>query len=149
MDPQDKVVKRFEKKDLQRGIGWAKGDSFIFERWSAAMRSRKPSDLAAPIIEGHLSSALCHTGMISHRIGRAARPEEILEQIRADRLASEHFESMKEHLERNGVDLTKGALTLGPSLAFDPARERFIDNDAANKLLRRVDRKPFVVPEVA
>ena len=88
-------------------------------------------------------------GMISHRLGRASRAAEILEQVRADHLASEHFESMKEHLERNGVDLTNPALALGPSLAFNPTRERFTDNAAANRLLRRADRKPFVVPEVS
>jgi len=148
MDPQDKIIKRFEKKDPQRGIGWTKGDAFIFENWAAVMRSRKTADLVAPILEGHLSSGLCHTGMVSHRLGCASRPAEIVERIRADRLALEHFESMKEHLERNGVDLAKPSLVLGPSLAFDPASERFTNNDAANKLLRRADRKPFVVPDV-
>jgi len=112
------------------------------------MRSRKTADMLAPILDGHLSSALCHMGMISHRLGRASQPAAILERVRADRLALEHFDSMKEHLERNGVELSKPSLMLGPSLAFDPARERFTDNDAANQLLRRADRKPFVVPEV-
>jgi len=149
IDPQGKVVKRFEKKDPKRGVGWTKGDSYIFENWHAAIRSRKPAELAAEILEGHLSAGLCHTGMISHRLGRSARPEEIAEQVKADRLASEHFAGMKEHLERNGVDLSRQMLSLGPSLAFDPVRERFIDNDAANRLLRRTDRKPFVVPELA
>ena len=149
MDPQNKIIRRFEQKDPQRGMGWTKGDSFIFENWEAVMRSRKVADQVAPILEGHLSSGLCHMGMISHRLGRATRAAEILEQIRADHLASEHFESMKEHLERNGVDLASPALALGPSLTFDPARERFTGNDAANRLLRRADRKPFVVPEVS
>ena len=148
MDPQGKIIKRFEKKDPQRGIGWTKGDGFIFENWVAAMRSRKAADLAAEILEGHLSSALCHTGMISHRLGRGASPEEILEQIRADRVASEHFEDMKEHLRRNEIDFTPCPLVLGPCLTFDPARERFTDSEPANRLLRRADRKPFVVPEV-
>jgi len=149
MDPQNKIIRRFEQKDPQRGMGWTKGDAFIFENWEVVMRSRKVADQVAPILEGHVSSGLCHMGMISHRLGRATRAAEILEQIRADRLASEHFESMKEHLERNGVDLASPALAMGPSLAFDPARERFADNDAANRLLRRADRKPFVVPEVS
>jgi predicted dehydrogenase len=148
MDRQAKVIKRFEEKDPQRGIGWTKGDAFIFENWEAVMRSRKTADMLAPILDGHLSSALCHMGMISHRLGCASQPAEILERVRADRLALEHFESMKEHLERNGVELAKPSLVLGPSLAFDPASEQFTDNDAANKLLRRADRKPFIVPEV-
>ena len=149
LDPQNKIIKRFEQKDPQRGVGWSKGDAHIFENWLAIMRSRTAAEQSAPILDGHLSSGLCHTGMISHRLGRTARPEEILERIRADRLASEHFAAMKEHLERNGVDLAKPGLVLGPSLAFDPASERFTNNDAANALLRRADRKPFVVPEIA
>lgn len=147
MDKAGKIIRRFEQKDPQRGIGWTKGDSFIFENWEKVMRTRKTADLSAPILEGHLSSALCHTGMISHQLGRAAPAGEILERLRADQLALEHFESMKEHLGRNGIDLAKPSLMLGPSLAFDPARERFSDNEAANRLLRRADRQPYVVPE--
>lgn len=35
-----------------------------------AVRSRKESDLAAPVLEGHLSAALCHLGNIAYRVGR-------------------------------------------------------------------------------
>ena len=55
---------------------------------------------------------------------------------------------MQEHLGRNGVDLTKTPVVLGPWLSMDPKTERFLENDAANALLRRDYRKPFVVPEV-
>ena len=34
-------------------------------------KSRKPESLNAEILEGHLSSALCHLGNISYRLGRA------------------------------------------------------------------------------
>jgi predicted dehydrogenase len=148
MDAQDKVIRRFEKTDPQRGIGWPKGDRFIFENWLAAMRSRRWEDLAADVLEGHTSSALCHLGMISHRLGRGTPAEQILEQVQSDALAAAEFASMKEHLGRNGVDLSRGRLAFGPSLAFDPDREQFVDNAAANALLRRPDRKPFAVPEV-
>jgi predicted dehydrogenase len=148
MDSESKVIKHFERNDPQHGIGWSKGDRLIFRNWEAVMRSRKWADLSADILEGHLSSALCHLGMISHQLGRHARPEEIREQLRGNPVASDHFEAMKEHLERNEVALDTGALRLGPSLAFDPATERFVKHDAANQLLRRADRKPYVVPEV-
>ena len=36
-----------------------------------AVRSRKHEDLNADILEGHLSSALCHLGNISYRLGQA------------------------------------------------------------------------------
>src|ERR1035441_7604420 len=41
------------------------GSSSHFANFIDAVRSRKPSDLHAEILEGHLSSALCHTGNIS------------------------------------------------------------------------------------
>ena len=36
---------------------------------------------------------------------------------------------------------------VGPVLTFDPTTEKFVDNDAANKMLTRQYRKPFVVPD--
>ncbi|MEW6159601.1 MAG: Gfo/Idh/MocA family oxidoreductase, partial [Verrucomicrobiota bacterium] len=46
-----------------------------------AVRSRKETDLNADILEGHLSSALCHTGNVSYRVGQQAAPGEIREKI--------------------------------------------------------------------
>src|ERR1700722_18608174 len=39
-----------------------------FANFLAAVRSRKAEDLNADILEGHLSSALCHLGNISYRL---------------------------------------------------------------------------------
>jgi predicted dehydrogenase len=41
-----------------------------YERFIAAVRSRKIEDLGVDIEEGHLSSALCHLGNIAYRTGR-------------------------------------------------------------------------------
>jgi hypothetical protein len=49
-----------------------KGIHSHFENFIKAVRSRKESDLNAPIREGHLSSALCHTANISYRLGSQA-----------------------------------------------------------------------------
>jgi predicted dehydrogenase len=151
VDRQGKVIQRFDQSDPQFGRGWSKGDHFNFASWHQAIRSRNPADLKAEILEGHLSSALCHTGMISHRIGRSLQEGAIRERIQGNRLAAERFGSMQEHLGRNGVDLAKTPATLGPWLSMDPKSERFLEGDdsgAANALLRRDYRKPFVVPEV-
>ena len=85
-------------------------------------------DLNADILEGHLSSGLCHTGNISYRLGKKSKPEEILEQVKGDRGAEESFGRMKEHLAKNEVDVTKDLLTIGPALKFDADKEQFIDN---------------------
>jgi hypothetical protein len=41
----------------------------------------------------------------------------------------------------------EATLTLGPVLEMNPKTERFTNNEAANKLVTREYRKPFVVPE--
>ena len=112
-----------------------------------AVRSRKVSDLNADILEGHLSSALCHTGNISYRLGKQSRPEEIKEAIKGDKQALETCERMAQHLAANGVDLEKTRAALGPVLKMDVRDETFIDNPRANSLLRREYRQPFAVPE--
>ena len=54
---------------------------------------------------------------------------------------------MAGHLDANGVDITKDNLRFGVPLAFNPKKFRFKDNEAANAMLSRNYRKPFVVPE--
>jgi len=118
-----------------------------FANFIKAMRSRKVTDLNADILQGHLSSALCHTGNISYQLGKQANPEEIRETIKADKAALETLGRMEEHLAANGVDLHKTKLTLGMPIKMDGKNERFIDNKKANALLTRDYRAPFVVPE--
>jgi hypothetical protein len=45
------------------------------------------------------------------------------------------------------VDLDATLLGLGVPLTMDPKSERFLGNDAANAMLTRPYRKPYVVPE--
>ena len=121
-----------------------------FDNFIQAVRSRKSSDLNADILEGHQSSALCHLGNISHRLGRQAKPKEILERLSVQKIhddVAETFDRNLKHLKDNGVDLDKTPLTLGSSLAIDPKGETFIDHPQADALLTRPYRDPFVVPE--
>ena len=111
-----------------------------------AVRSRKVADLHADILEGHLSSALCHTGNISYRLGQQMGPEAIRDQISSDSAALEAGERAYAHLQANGIDLENERATLGVVLTMDPKTERFVGNDRANNLLTRAYRKPFVVP---
>jgi hypothetical protein len=138
-DNDGKEIKRFSGKGRSRGGH--------MENFIKAVRSRKKEDLNADILEGHLSSGLCHQGNISHRLGRLADPEEIRAAVKQDSAAQETLARMEEHLAANGVDLKKTRLTIGPTLKFDPKAERFIGNDRANALLSRNYRAPFIVPE--
>jgi predicted dehydrogenase len=122
------------------------GSSSHFDNFIDAVRSRKSGDLHAPILEGHLSSALCHTGNISYRLGKTQPPDEMREAIRGNKDLAESLGRMEEHLGANHVDLNKAPATLGAALKMDPLTERFIGSPEADQLLTRDYRKPFVVP---
>jgi predicted dehydrogenase len=119
-----------------------------YENFFNAVRSRKATDLHADILEGHISSALCHTGNISYRLGRTASPDEIRAAIKAQPDAEATFQRMLDHLRANDVDVNATPLTVGPVLTMDPKQERFTGAHApdANRLLTRDYRAPFVVP---
>ena len=65
--------------------------------------------------------------------------------MRDDPLLAGRFDSFCDHLARNGMDLDKQEATLGARLALDPKVERFFGNAAADALLTRVGRPPFVL----
>jgi predicted dehydrogenase len=125
------------------------GEHEHFMNFLTAVRSRKRSDLHADVLDGHISSALCHTGNISHQLGEPHTAKEILASAGKHQRLHESLERMFAHLRANEVDIEKPAITAGVWLEMDPATERFTSNASANDLLRRTDRKPFVVPEIA
>ena len=131
-----------------RQIKSFEGVSDHFANFIDAVRSRKSGDLNADILEGHLSSALCHTGNISYRLGKTHPPEEIRDAVKSNKDLAETLGRMEEHLGANKVDLKKTPATLGLALRMDPQTETFIGKKAANQMLRREYRKPFVVPEI-
>lgn len=124
----------------------------------AAMRSRKASDLRAPIEEGHLSSAVCHLGNISYRLGAGA-PSSVAKSVLAgSRLASETLDRIEGHLGANRVALDKTPLRVGLRLSVDTAREVITAVDgprgaqaleAARSSARGHYRAPYVLSEVA
>jgi predicted dehydrogenase len=125
---------------------WSGSDDH-YENFIKAVKSRKHTDLNADILEGHLSSALCHTGNVSYLTGKEASPGEMRERFQGEKDAVETFGRMQEHLKRNDVDLNDTRATLGAFLAMDPKTERFTNNEEANARLTRDYRKPYVVPE--
>jgi predicted dehydrogenase len=118
-----------------------------FANFIKAVHSRRVEDLHADILEGHLSSALCHTGNISYRLGAKKSPQEIQSALKDTPGMTESFDRMAAHLGRNGVDIAKDKLTLGVSLKMNPKTEKFIANKDADELLTRKYRAPYVVPE--
>jgi predicted dehydrogenase len=130
------VIKKFE----------GGGEGAHFANFVAAVRSGKHEDLNADIEEGHLSSAMCHLGNISHLVGsdeefgRKDSPFGI-------RNADEAFHRMTEHLKANRINLEGVKYRLGKKLTLDPTKETFIGCKEADKLLTREYRPGFVVPD--
>ena len=114
-----------------------------------AVRSRKISDIRTDILEGHLSTSLCHIGNISYRIGAESSNDKIREVIQGDKDSLEAFERFQIHLAANGVSLKRTPAVLGPWLKMNSRKEMFFGKFSrqANILLTRNYRKPFVVPE--
>jgi len=144
----------FEAKAYDRAGGLIrefKGRDHHMANFIDVMRSRRTADLHGPIDEGHISSALCHLGNISHQVGQAAAPGEWRERIQGDAPLAEACGRMTEHLAAHGVDLARTPLTLGGTLAFDGSAEKFTGAtaSAANALLTRAYRAPFTVPQIA
>src|SRR6266702_944892 len=128
-DLEGKLVRTFEGKIESH-----------FGNFLKAVRSRKVSELHADILEGHQSTALCHIGNISYRLGHLTSPGEIekeLSQLKANEDVLETFERTRQHLAENAVDLEISKLTLGPILRLDSDKEKFVDNPVADALLAR------------
>ena len=121
-----------------------------FANFINAVRSRKHEDLNADILQGHLSSALCHTGNISYRLGAETSLEEIRARLDSQKSADKNLETLErtvEHLADNDVKINgQTRLVLGPRLEMDVKSETFRGNADANRMLSREYRAPFVVP---
>ncbi|HCO93468.1 MAG TPA: dehydrogenase [Phycisphaerales bacterium] len=136
-----------DNKRTDKQIGGGGGGSH-HQNFIDAVRSRKVSDLNADIEKGHYSSALCHMGNISYRLGKTMSVEDARKTIDNEYLM-DSFERMLEHLKVNEVDLEKEPITMGPMLTMDPQAERFVGeySEWANMYVKRNYREPFVVPD--
>lgn len=117
-----------------------------FGNFINCVRTRNREELNAEILEGHYSSALCHLGNISYRLG-APTSFETPKNFNNNQVVSDSVMTLLENTKAIGVNPEKTKLWTGPKLDFDPATEKFVDNAAADELLTRPYRAPFVVPE--
>ncbi|HVW02974.1 MAG TPA: Gfo/Idh/MocA family oxidoreductase [Planctomycetaceae bacterium] len=129
-----------------------KGGGDHYGNFVDAVRARKNDLLRGEILEGHLSSALCHLGNISYRLAEPISfgdAKAKIEQFSPKAEVVETFERFTSHLQDNKVDLASVKLNLGPQLPIDAKTERFTGEMAgkANPMLTREYRAPFVVPD--
>lgn len=131
-----------DNKEVARFSGG--GDNHHFENFCKAVRARKPEMLNGDILEGHLSSALCHLGNISYRLGKEQMLSEKVAGL--DEKATEAVGRMAAHLADNKLDASKTKVTIGRKLVMDPKTETFINDAEANLMLTRPYRKGYEVP---
>lgn len=100
------------------------------------------------VLSGHLSASLAHMANHSYRLGKVAPAGEIAEKMKANPLFGETFGRMLTHLKENKLDPEKEKIVLGPMLTFDPAKEQYTGDFAAeaNKLDKETYRKEFSIP---
>ena len=141
LDNKDQEIKR-----------WADGMEHHYRNWLVACAASDPGKLNAPILEGHHSSALCHAGNISHRLGERKPIGEIVSDLESHQvgdLMMDAVNRMVDHLKKNEIKLEKEQFVSGAVLEIDASAERFREHDAANLLLTRHYREPFVVPDMS
>ena len=133
-DPDGKVLAKFE------------GGGDHHANLLKAVRSRDIKDLNADILEGHLSSALCHLGNISYRLGTKLSAKDAEARLASDDVAAETFDRFEDHMKDNGIPADKLEIGFGKDLRFDPKEEKFVNDSQADQMLTREYRAPFVVP---
>jgi predicted dehydrogenase len=118
-----------------------------FTSFIKAVRSRKLAFEAGECEAGHLSSAMCHLSNISYLLGTKQPFEAGRQAFGDDRAAYATLDRLESHLTARGLKLHESDYMIGADLTFDPKNERFTNNDAANRLLTREYRAPFLLPE--
>jgi predicted dehydrogenase len=123
------------------------GDDYHYGNFIKAVRSGKPEELNAPILDGHLSSALCHLANLSYRLGSEQPFSKKTKAFGDDKQAYETLARMEEHLKENKLPLDSMSCRIGRRLTVDRKSESFVNDDEADRLLTRKYREGFVVPQ--
>jgi predicted dehydrogenase len=146
--PNSSTVNAFDN-DGNEVKTWS-GNGDHFSNFLDAVRADNQSLLNAPILEGHLSSALCHTGGVSHQLGENTSLQDIHSAMDNEcDFFKDSLKRMIDHLKANEVDVTTGvALTLGAELKFDVATESVTNHEKGNQMMAREYRTDYEVPNI-
>ena len=120
-----------------------------------AVRTRRQSALSAPIREGHISSAVCHLGNLSYRLGEPVIAAACRQSIGNHAQAEETFDRLGKSLGGIGVDLAKTPFTLGPWLETNPETGEILGAGQgeptkltqARALAKGAHRSPYEMPK--
>jgi hypothetical protein len=115
-----------------------------------AVATNDQSKLNGPVLEGHLSSALCHTGGVSHQLGQELPASEIESSLSGEsQVFKDSFSRMRKHLAANGVEIDSGkAITLGKTIEFNVQTEMPKNDEKASAMMSREYRVGHEVPNL-
>ena len=120
-----------------------KGGGDHFANFVEAVRADDPALLNASIQDGHLSSAFCHLGILSHRLGSPTDTTVVDHAMKSEPTANEAWGRMRDHLVANEIDLRTEKVTLGRPLTIDVASNTIARDPQATRMLARTSRPPF------
>lgn len=132
---------------LMRKFSGNSGGRMHQENFLACVRERAADKLNTDVQVGHHSTGWCNLANIAFQTG-SAFTNDAASQVK-DEIWTSLLSEMKTHLKAHGHDLTDSAIKLSPMLEVDVKNEKFVGPhaEAANALLKREYRAPFVVPE--
>jgi len=133
--------------DGQEVRSWAAGGNH-YQNFIEAAQANDPTQLNAEIEQGHLSSALCHLGNVSHLAGHPAPLAEIKQAVSEFPNFTDSLSRLLEHLEANQIDLDAEPVVLGHRLEVDPQTETIKNSSQANELLKREGRGDFKIEAI-
>lgn len=136
-DAEGKVMRRF------KGTG---GMGVHQQNFLDAVREGSPAKLNAEVQVGHDSTGWCNLANIAFRAGA---PSAKREPVSGDKgIWAGLVGEMAEHLSNHGISISGSQIRLSPMLEIDVESETFTGSnaEAANALLKRQYRAPYVVP---
>lgn len=116
-----------------------------------AIRKGDDSGLHAPMRISTASAALSHFGTVAYRAGAKLGPDAAKEMLQGNDAALALYERQMEHLKVNNWDAGKEPLTVGGWLEWDEDKFQFTggtNHEAANQMVSRDYRAPFIVPKL-
>ena len=136
------IARDNDGKEVQKFSGG--GNHFV--NFIDAVRKGDRSVLNADVEVGHRSTAVCHVGNVSYRVGEVAPVEKQRAAVRDVPLFNEMYDRYLEHLAANEID--PNTSILGPWLEVDREHECFKDHAKANEIAHGWYREPYVVPDL-
>jgi predicted dehydrogenase len=140
----------FDKSGKQ--IKEFKGDSGVkhMSHFVQAVLAGDVGKVRSSLESGFHSSCMSHLANISVRTGEQAHVTDIIARVGDEPITREVVERFSGQLNDLDIDFETTPWHVGSQLTFDSKTERFVAGErleAANRLLKREYRIPFVVPE--